>query len=200
MSVDIEAMVLQVQVPSEDAKCLRFVLRENQSDDISTYEYTRHIFGAKDSPICANYALQRTAMNIGEEFPVASRIVKQNFYKDDFLFSAGNIQDAKSLKQNLISLLQKGGFKRSKWQSNVKKLCEKDSDVESVTALGLEWNLISDDLKLCRSFAGKEHTIITHRVVLSVASSIFPYLIHWNWVHPSQSEFFLFYDLFGRRL
>ena len=88
------------------------------------------------------------------------------------MYSAENIQDAKSFKQNLISL-QKGGFNLSKWQPNVKDLCEKDSDVESVTALGLEWNLISDDLKLCRGFAGKEHTIITHRVVLSVASSIF---------------------------
>ena len=174
MSADIEAKVLQGQVPPEDAKCLRFVWRENQSDDISTYEYTRHIFGAKDAPTCANYALQRTAMNNGEKFLVASGLVKRNFLMDDFLFSAGNIQDAKSLKRNLISLLQKGGgFKRSKWQSNVKELCEKDSDWESVTALGLEWNLISDDLKLCRCFAGKEHTIITHRVVLSVASSIF---------------------------
>ena len=173
MSADIEAMFLQVQVPPEDAKYLRFVWRENQSDDKSMYEYTRHIFGAKDSATCANYALQRTAMDNEEEFPVASRFVKRNFYMDDFLYSAENIQGAKSLKQNLISFLQKGGFKLSKWQSIVKEMCEKDSDVESVTVLGLEWNLISDDLKLCRGFAGKEHTIITHGVVLSVTSSIF---------------------------
>ena len=173
MSADIEAMFLQVQVPPEDAKCLRFVWRENQSDEIYTYEYTRHTFGAKDSPTFANHALQRTAMDNEEEFPVASRIVKRNFYMDDFLYFAESIQEAKSLKQNLISLLQKGGFKLSKRQSNVKELFEKDSDVESVSALGLEWNLILDDLKLCRGFAGKDHTIFTHRVVLSVASSIF---------------------------
>ena len=63
----------------------------------------------------------------------------------------------------------------------MKELCEKDSDVERVTALGLEWNLISDDLKLCRGFAGKEHTIITHRAVLSVASSIFDSM---GWASP----------------
>ena len=97
-----------------DAKCLRFVWRENQSDDLSTYEYTRHLFGAKDLPTCANYALQRTATDNEEEFPVASRIVKRNFYMDDFLYSVENFQEAEFLKQNLISLLQKGGFKLSK--------------------------------------------------------------------------------------
>ena len=49
MSADIEAMFLQVQVQPGDAKCLRLVSRESQSDNISTYEYTRHIFGGKDN-------------------------------------------------------------------------------------------------------------------------------------------------------
>ena len=116
----------------------------------------------------------------------------------DFLYSAENIREAESLKQNLISLLQKGGFKLFKGQSNVKELCEKDSNVERVTALGLEWNLISDDLKLCRGFAGKDHTIITQRVILSVASSIFDPLGLASG-QPLRSEFVLFYDVFGRR-
>ena len=87
------------------------------------------------------------------------------------MYSAANIQEAETLKRNLISLLQKVGFKLAKWQSNVKELRAKDCDVESVTALGLEWNLILDDLKLCRWFSG--NNIFTHRVVLSVGLSIF---------------------------
>ena len=57
---------------------------------------------------------------------------------DDFLYSAESIKEAKILKQNLITLLKKGGFNLSKWQSNVEELCEKDSEVESVTTFGLE--------------------------------------------------------------
>ena len=92
---------------------------------------------------------------------------------DDYLLSSESIQEAETLKQNLITLLKRGGFNLPKWQSNVKELCEKDSDVESVTALGLEWNLTTDELKICRGFTGKDKSVITHRMVLSVASSIF---------------------------
>ena len=38
MSADIGAKFLQVEVPAEDAKSLRFVWRQTQSEDISTYE------------------------------------------------------------------------------------------------------------------------------------------------------------------
>ena len=124
MSADIEAMFLQVQVQPEDAKCLRLVSRESQSDNISTYEYTRHIFGGKDSPTCANCALQCTTTGNEEELAVASRSVKRNFCMDEFLYSDKNIQEAESLERK-VSLLQKGGFKLSKWQPNVHEFCEK---------------------------------------------------------------------------
>ena len=70
----------------------------------------------------------------------------------------------------------KGGFKFSKRQSNAKKLCEKDSDVETVTALGLQWNLRSDDLKISCGSDNEDHIKISHRVVLSTASSFFDLL------------------------
>ena len=57
LSADIELMFLQVKVPAEDAKCLPFMWRENQADTFSTYEYTRLLSRAKDSPTCSNYAL-----------------------------------------------------------------------------------------------------------------------------------------------
>ena len=58
MSAVLEAMSLQVKVHADDAKCLRFLQTENQADNLSPNKYTRHIFGANDSPTCAIYALQ----------------------------------------------------------------------------------------------------------------------------------------------
>ena len=88
------------------------------------------------------------------------------------MYSTENIQEAESLKRNRISLLQNCSFKLSQWQSNVHEFCEK-IDVQSVTALRLEWILIADDFKLYPRFAGKVHSVITQRVVLLVAPSIF---------------------------
>ena len=61
VSADIEGMFLQVGVADCDQPSLRFLWREDHTTNAVVYQYTRHIFGAKDSPTCANYALQLTA-------------------------------------------------------------------------------------------------------------------------------------------
>ncbi|XP_013406078.1 uncharacterized protein LOC106170651 [Lingula anatina] len=64
MVADIEQMFMQVHVPSSDADSLRFLYSEdNNPDAFEVYQMTSHIFGAKDSPACANYALRRTAQD-----------------------------------------------------------------------------------------------------------------------------------------
>ena len=57
---DIEGMFLQVGVLPDDQPSLRFLWREDPTSDVVVYQYMRHIFGSKDSPTCANCALQRT--------------------------------------------------------------------------------------------------------------------------------------------
>ena len=61
VSADIEGMFLQVGVPDCDQPSLRFLWRGDPTTNVVVYQYTRHVFGAKDSPTCANFALQRTA-------------------------------------------------------------------------------------------------------------------------------------------
>ena len=61
VSADIEGLFLQVSVIAEDRPSLRFLWREDPATDVVVYQYVRHIFGSKDSPTCANYALQQTA-------------------------------------------------------------------------------------------------------------------------------------------
>ena len=59
VSAEIEGMFLQVGVIPIDKPSLRFLWQEDPAADIAVYQYVRHIFGSKDSPTSANYALRR---------------------------------------------------------------------------------------------------------------------------------------------
>ena len=45
ITADIESMFLQVAVPKEECRVLRFLWRDKPDDNIEIFEYTRHVFG-----------------------------------------------------------------------------------------------------------------------------------------------------------
>ena len=53
---------------------------EDPTTNVVVYKYTRHIFVAKDSPTCANYALQRTARDNVKFYPEAAKAALEKFY------------------------------------------------------------------------------------------------------------------------
>ena len=87
VSADIEGMFLQVGVLPCDQPSLHFLWWEDPTSNVVVHQYTRHIFGAKDSPTCANYALQGTASDNAKQYPEAAKAVLENFYVDDYLDS-----------------------------------------------------------------------------------------------------------------
>ena len=61
LTADIEAMFMQIEVPANEQKYLRFLWRDNSNDEIQVLQYTRHIFGATSSPTVANFTVQQAA-------------------------------------------------------------------------------------------------------------------------------------------
>ena len=122
VSADIEGMFLQVGVLPIDQLSLRFLWREDPTTDVVTYQYTRHIFGYRDSPTCANFALQKTPRDNQVLFPDAASAVVQKFYMDDYLDSFLEPEQALKLSKDLVELLKLGGFKLTKFVSNVKEI------------------------------------------------------------------------------
>ena len=87
IAADIEAMYHQVRVSKSDAEALRFLWQENLLEsDSEVYQMVVHIFGNKDSPRCAKYALKKTGRNNFNCYnPSTIESVLKSFYIDDIL-------------------------------------------------------------------------------------------------------------------
>ena len=190
VSADIEGMFLQVGVIPDDRPSLRFLWREDPAAEVAVFQYVRHIFGSKDSPTCANYALRRTATDNASQFPEAAQSVINNFYMDDYLESSPTIEEATRKAKDLAKLLSLGGFKLTKFVSNVptippqvetnstsptetKETKEIPSTEESSHVLGLKWNHSSDTLVVSRGTNPEVKPKVTQRIVLSLVSSVY---------------------------
>ena len=188
VSADIEGMFLQVGVIPRDQPSLRFLWREDPASEVAVYQYVRHIFGSKDSPTCANYALKRTATDNQDKFPEAAGSVLTNFYMDDYLESSPTVEEATQKATDLVELLALGGFKLTKFVSNVPSIpkhLEPSSNAatpeqkeiptteESSHVLGLKWNHLADTLVVSRGTSPVTKKLLSQRVVLSLVSAVY---------------------------
>jgi len=124
-TADIKSMFLQVQVDPKDWDGLRFLWwpNDDQSREPSDYQMLVHLFGAKSSPACTNFALRKVA---DDNETYASTItvltVKRNFYVDDCLKSVKGVKEAIQLIKELSMLLKTGGFHLTKYLSNCREV------------------------------------------------------------------------------
>ncbi|KAL9975992.1 hypothetical protein ACROYT_G013221 [Oculina patagonica] len=184
---DIQSMFLQVKVPAEDADALRFLWWEegDLNRPPGEYQMVRHIFGAKDSPSCVNFCLKRTAEDNKNDFSEeAVRAVQEDFYVDDLLKAVETTSKAISLAHELMSLLERGGFRLTKWTSNSRELLANipedkraqptlNLDLDQLPierALAVLWNIETDVFQFK---VLKPDKPATKRGILSTISSLY---------------------------
>ena len=109
---------MQVGVRKEDRKFLRFLWNDDFNEPPKEIENQRHIFGARDSPACATYALQQAARENAENYPDVLETVTTDFYMDDFVKSIRSTEEALQLHQRLRHVLGSHSFNFIKWCSN----------------------------------------------------------------------------------
>ncbi|XP_063728597.1 uncharacterized protein LOC134856162 [Symsagittifera roscoffensis] len=152
ISADIDAMFMQVLVSPKDRPFLRYLWKENGK--LETHEYTRHIFGATDSPCVACYAVRRCASDSKNDFPLASEIIQRNIYMDDLYVTSSTVEEALQQMTQLRGSLSRGGFNLNKWNSNSKPFLDSidpnilvspnDPTPKHQRVLGVHWNTNTD--------------------------------------------------------
>ena len=188
MMADIEAMFHQVRVSAADRDCLRFLWYPNGDlcQDPMTYRMAVHLFGGVWSPSCCSFALRHTAEHNRHDFDEDTvSTVLSNFYVDDCLKSVATVEQAVHLAHQLMSLLNRGGFRLTKWVCNSSAVmssipeehrrkqshvCLGDNNSSPERALGVTWDTESDELTFAVVKTGGP---ATRRGVMSAVCSLF---------------------------
>ena len=115
------------------------------------------------------------------------RTDQRNFYMDDFLKSVRTSQEAVEIYQKVRDVFIKGGFNLTKWitsddevksqipetDRSTKVVKTFEAEPRSSSILGLNWNVDTDSLIVCRGTEQEVPAKITQRIVLSFVSAVF---------------------------
>ena len=187
VAADVKDHFHRVRVSTEDADSLRFLWKDDIHSDDSpdTYQMLVHIFGAKDSPACANYGLKRIARDNASDYDgLTVESALRNFYVDDLLKSVQTEEQGIKLSKELISMLKKGSMRLTKFLSNSKKVLDSipeserspsfsldfvDGEEKNERALGMAWNVQDDVFTFTTTLKDGN----TKRGILSITTSLF---------------------------
>lgn len=176
---DIERMFYCFSVNPEHRNFLRFLWWPDGDwkREPEAFRMKKHIFGATSSPGVANFAL-RYAANSSVVSQEAKDFICSNFYVDDGLASFDDPEKARRLICEARTACSIVNIRLHKFNCNdysvLKAVAESERsntgtvDIERV--LGVEWNLVSDELCYRITLSDKPST---RRGILSCVASIY---------------------------
>lgn len=190
-SCDIKQMYRQILVHEDDRSYQLILWRDDPSLPLTTFQLNTVTYGLSPSPFLAIRTLHQLASDEGFKYPLAQNALIHHIFVDDIVTGASSVEEANTLKNQLIQLLSLGGFELRKWSSNHSQLltdlpeCHREkpktldfSSGHVVNILGLQWNPERDcfSYRLCIN-AG----VPTKRFVLAQIARIYDPM---GWLSP----------------
>ncbi|XP_050072649.1 uncharacterized protein LOC126560738 [Anopheles maculipalpis] len=182
---DVEKMYRQVRHCESDHKLLRIRYRERFTDPIATYELQTVTYGTASAPFLATRTLQQIAHDQESRYPKAVDPVLHDFYVDDLLTGAADLEEAIEVRNQISQMLDSAGFALKKWASNVpaslRDVPREDlaiqslhewKDGQAVSTLGLVWEPTNDSFRFKVDLPPPAE-VLTRSLVLSYTASIF---------------------------
>ncbi|XP_008487934.1 uncharacterized protein LOC103524680 [Diaphorina citri] len=183
LTCDIKAMYRCILVHPEDRIHQHILWRPDPTQEVKEFELKTVTFGLPPSPYQAQRVIKQLVTDEGAHFPHAAVTLEESIYVDDIVSGAVSISAAKTLCNELSSLLGAGGFVLRKWASSHPEVlsdlpvedCEKPHMLgsnESIKVLGIQWCPKSDSFFYAVSVELDSPTT-TKRQVLSLIASIY---------------------------
>lgn len=121
---DIQEMFHQVVMRKEDRDSLRFLFRKSPNLPIQILRMRVMIFGSKSSPSTSQFVKNKVAEPYEKTHPEATNVIINKTYVDDVITSVNNLQEGKSLINDVRQIFKTGGFNLVKLKSNCNDILE----------------------------------------------------------------------------
>lgn len=192
-TADLEKMYRQIRINHQDLDFQRIVWRKSPHQKIQDFQLQTVTYGTACAQFLAVRSMHQLAHDGSGSYPLASKRLLEDFYVDDLLSGAYEIQEAVEIQSQLRDLCIAGGFNLRKWACNHDALLQSippsDREIktsllidfdDTVKSLGIHWNPRNDEFTfqstLDPSFAAR-----TKRSMLSDISKLFDPL---GWLSP----------------
>jgi len=129
LTADISKMYWQRSLAEEDRNSQLIVWRENPSDELQICRLITVTYGTSSAPVLAIRSLQELGVRNRDKHEIGSYITCNDFYVDDMLTGADDIDTLNVMCNQVSEILNSGGFQLSKWFSNHPQL-EKGNNTE----------------------------------------------------------------------
>ncbi|XP_023245072.1 uncharacterized protein LOC111642823 [Copidosoma floridanum] len=137
---DVRMMFHQILIDERDVDLQRILWSSNPKQPPTYYQLLTVTYGASCSPYLSLRVVQQLCEDDGRRWPEAVPVVMNDRYADDVLSGADDIGSAKRLRDQLIGLLQAGGFPLRKWVDSTPELLE---DLPEDVRLRPTWDQLS---------------------------------------------------------
>lgn len=173
-------MYRQIKLHPDHAKFQRIMWRFDSNKPIQHYQLNPLTYGTKPASYIATRCLKQLALENEINYPLASKIIRRDFYMDDLLTGASTIEDMVQLRDEIIAILASGHLNLYKWASNLNVIPNPNGPMNTIInfddegntkTLGLVWNCIEDVLKYNVSLSLSSNNV-TKRSILSTLAQI----------------------------
>jgi hypothetical protein len=193
LTTDVEKMFRQILVHPEDRKFQHILWREDFDGPLEDYELNTVTYGTASAPYLAQKCIQQLTKDESTKFPLAATVAAEDAFMDDVVTGAADIEEAKTLQDQLIGLYASGKFPLRKFMSNDPHLLsripvnlramEQDNVFESDEAyktLGISWDYKRDKLYYKVPVLVERHKVTKRTISSDIARTFDPL----GWISP----------------
>lgn len=192
LCTDIVKMYRQILVDQQDTKFQRVLWRKDTSKPIEVFEINRVTFGTSSAPYLALRTIQQLASDEEGNFPNAAKVLRSNVYVDDIMMGDQTVGGLLDKRNEVIEMLESGGFKLKKWASNTPEVLKEipvddlsfqftpQNKDDVIKMLGILWSPINDDFTF-KVAEIQQFKKITKRQILSIVARFYDPL---GWASP----------------